>query len=213
MKIYYDLIFISTILIIILICLFFKKYKKKHVEAFKFKIKRRRGKGIKKKMQNVLLKSIHNRPTVKCPQCPDCNCPPIQLSQTVSSDVQLQNLLDVYIKEGLDRIIETKSYDNININSDEEANTYLKQSQNQLQNIINTISEYNDDVKNTLDQVLPFSNNVAIITSDTDDSEVRITRNNAKYEIESFISKVKLLHYITEQMGFYNKFFYSVVQS
>lgn len=211
MKMEYDLIFISSILIIILICLYVKKCKNKQIEPF---LPKQIGKK-KKNFAEFLAKKLGNKlQTPQCPKCPDCNCPSIQISKTVSSDTQLQNLLDVYVREGLDKIIEKKKWNNIKIKNSSDANKQLKMSRDKLSLIVSTLSDYHTDAKNTLDQLLDFNDqNVAIIQSDVDETEIRVTLDAAKFEIESFVSKIELLTLIIEKMGFYNKFLSNVVPS
>ena len=210
MKMEYDLIFISSILIIILICLYVKKCKNKQIEPFLFGNKtNNKGNGFAKMLAKKLGKKLQ---TNQCPKCPDCNCPSIQISKTVSSDVQLQKLLDVYVREGLDKIIEKKQWNNIKIKNSSEANKQLKMSRDKLSLIVSTLSDYHTDAKNTLDQLLDFNDqNVAVIKSDVDETEIRVTLDSAKFEIESFVSKIELLTLIIEKMGFYNKFLSNVV--
>ena len=193
--------------------MYVKKCKNKQIEPFIFGRKKTGRK--KKKFAEFLSKKLGNKlQTPQCPKCPDCNCPSIQISKTVSSDVQLQNLLDVYVREGLDKIIEKKKWNNIKIKNSSDANKQLKMSRDKLSLIVSTLSDYHTDAKNTLDQLLDFNDqNVAIIQSDVDETEIRVTLDAAKFEIESFVSKIELLTLIIEKMGFYNKFLSNVVPS
>jgi hypothetical protein len=201
MKMEYDLIFISSILIIILICLCIKRCKNKQIEPFLFGGRTMLATKFRNKLQ-----------TSQCPKCPDCNCPSIQISKTVSSDTQLQNLLDVYVKEGLDKIIENKKWDNIKIENNSEANKKLKNARDKMGLIVSNLTDYYTDTKNTLDQLLDFNDqNEAIIKSDVDESEIKIKLGSARFEIESFVSKIELLSLIIDKMGFYNKFLGNVV--
>lgn len=210
MKMEYDLIFISSILIIILICLYVKKCKNKQIEPFIFGRK-------KNKFAKILAKKLGNKlQQPQCPQCPDCNCPSIQISKTVSSDVQLQNLLDVYVQEGLDKIIQNKKWDDIiKIKNSSDANKKLKTYRDKLGLIVSTLSDYHTDAKNTLAELLDFNaQNVAVIKSDVDETkDIIVELDNVRPQISSFISKIELLSLITDQMEFHNKFLSNVVPS
>ena len=215
MKMEYDLIFISSILIIILICLYVKKCKNKQIEPFIFGRKKTGRK--KKKFAEFLAKKLGNKlQTPQCPKCPDCNCPSIQISKTVSSDVQLQKLLDVYVREGLDKIIQNKKWvDIIEIKNSSEANRKLKTYRDKLGLIVSTLSDYHTDAKNTLAELLDFNDqNVAVIKSDIDETkDIIVNLDNVRPQISSFVSKIELLSLITDQMEFYNKFLSNVVPS
>ena len=105
--------------------------------------------------------------------------------------VKIQQIKKKGLTEGLDKIIENKKWDNIKINSSSEANMQLKKTRDKLGLAVSTLSDYYTDAKNTLDQLLDFNDqNVAVIQSDIDESEIRVTLDSAKFEIESFVSKI-----------------------
>ena len=207
----YDLIFISSILIIILICLYVKKCKNKQIEPF---LPKQKGKK-KNKFAEFLAKKLGNKlQTPQCPKCPDCNCPSIQISKTVSGNAKLQKLLDIYVQEGLDKIIQNEKWDNTNIENGDQANEELKLSINELSQIVSTLSDYHTDAQNTLDELLDFNDqNVAVIKSDVDETkDIKVVFSGAvKEEIVRFVSKINLLSLIIKNMKFYNKFLSNVV--
>ena len=208
----YDLIFISSILIIILICLYVKRSKNKQIEPFLFGTRNVLAQ-ISDSSRNVLAQKLGQS---QCPKCPDCNCPSIQISKTVSSDVQLQNLLDVYVQEGLDKIIQNKKWDDIiKIKNSSDANKKLKTYRDKLGLIVSTLSDYHTDAKNTLAELLDFNaQNIAVIKSDVDETkDIIVELDNVRPQISSFISKIELLSLITDQMEFHNKFLSNVVPS
>ena len=211
MEMEYDLIFISSILIIILICLYVKKCKNKQIEPF---LPKQKGKK-KNKIAEILAKKLGNKlQTPQCPKCPDCNCPSIQISKTVSGNAKLQKLLDIYVQEGLDKIIQNEKWDNTNIENGDQANEELKLSINELSQIVSTLSDYHTDAQNTLDELLDFNDqNVAVIKSDVDETkDIKVVFSGAvKEEIVRFVSKINLLSLIIKNMKFYNKFLSNVV--
>lgn len=211
MEMEYDLIFISSILIIILICLYVKKCKNKQIEPF---LPKQKGKK-KNKFAEFLAKKLGNKlQTPQCPKCPDCNCPSIQISKTVSGNAKLQKLLDIYVQEGLDKIIQNEKWDNTNIENGDQANEELKLSINELSQIVSTLSDYHTDAQNTLDELLDFNDqNVAVIKSDVDETkDIKVVFSGAvKEEIVRFVSKINLLSLIIKNMKFYNKFLSNVV--
>jgi hypothetical protein len=209
MEMEYDLIFISSILIIILICLYVKRSKNKQIEPF------RKRKGFRKRVSKRVSKILGNKfgklgrqLANQAPKCPDCNCPSIQISKTVSSDVQLQKLLDVYVQEGLDKIIQNKKWEIVDIKNGSDANRQLKNSINDLRRIVSRLSDYHTDAENTLNELLDFNDqNVAVIKNDVDETkDIRVAFGAVKMELDSFVSKIKLLDLIIEKMGFHNKF-------
>lgn len=210
MEMEYDLIFISSMLIIILVLLYVKR--KQQIEPF---LKRRSN--LKKssifkkpsilKTGNSLVNSLGKNLLHK-QQCPDCNCPRIRLSKTVSSDLQLQKLLDVYVQEGLDKIIEKRKWEIVDIKNGSDANRQLKNSINDLSRIVSRLSDYHIGAENTLQELLDFNDqNVAVIKNDADETkDIRVAFGAVKKELDSFVSKIKLLEVIIDNMGFHNKF-------
>ena len=190
----YDLIFISSILIIILICLYVKKCKNKQIEPF---LPKQKGKK-KNKFAEFLAKKLGNKlQTPQCPKCPDCNCPSIEISKTVSSDVQLQKLLDVYVREGLDKIIEKKNFKVYDIKNDKEANTYLSKIKYELGYVLNELSEYTNNATSIIDEIAFVNGSTKI-----GEPEKIINRVNASDEISSVYFNTILLRYLIKEMGF-----------
>ena len=188
----YDLIFISSILIIILICLYVKKCKNKQIEPFLFG-SRTNNKG--NKFAKMLANRLGKKP--QCPKCPDCNCPSIQISKTVSSDTQLQKLLDVYVREGLDKIIEKQNFKVSDIKDDKEANTYLSKIKYELGYVLNELSEYTNNATSIIDEIAFVNGSTQI-----GEPEKIINRVDAIDEISSVYFNTVLLKYLIKEMGF-----------
>ena len=191
MKIEYDLILISLILIIVLICIFMKKCKNKQIEPFLFG---------KKNFANMLTNELEKKKTLQCPKCPDCNCPSLNISKTVSSDIQLQKLFDVYVQEGLENMLKKNSSYAIDIQSDDLANEYLKEIDSELKNIVDLLSNYSHTTSYKISALHPFINSES--KPNGNEGQVVCRKGATSTEIGRVYSRIKLLKTILKNLGF-----------
>lgn len=192
MKIEYDLILISLILIIVLICIFMKKCKNKQIEPFIF--------GRKNIFTKTMLTNKFGKQnTLQSPKCPDCNCPSLNISKTVSSDVQLQKLFDVYVQEGLENMLKKDSYA-IDIQDDELANEYLKEIDSELKNIVDLLSNYSHTTSYKISALHPFIGGES--KPNGNEGQVICRKGAASTEIGRVYSRIKLLKTILKNLGF-----------
>jgi hypothetical protein len=184
MKIEYDLIFISLILIIVLICIFMNKSKNNEIEPF---------------LMGNFMQAIRKKSKKSQIKCPDCNCPSLNISKTVSSDIQLQKLFDVYVQEGLENMLKKDSYA-IDIQDDEVANEYLKEIDSELKTIVDLLSNYSHTTSYKISALHPFINGQS--KPNGNEGQVVCRKGAVSTEIGRVYSRIKLLKTILKNLGF-----------